>query len=99
METKHELMKGKDRKKVTTKKKNKHRWKRRLINFDIHGAFNKSPDFFLYRHLKLSLTLENSLCYCYTSYEMTDQFFMISCSNVQLQQQLEYTLLKPDCHS
>ena len=24
--------------------------------------------------------------------------FMISCSNEQLQQQLEYTLLKPDCH-
>ena len=54
---------------------------------------------FLYRHLKLSWTLENSLCYCYTSYEMTDQFFMISGSNQQLQQQLEYTLLKPDCHS
>ena len=30
---------------------------------------------------------------------MTDQFFMISSSNKQLQQQLEYTLLKPDCHS
>ena len=30
---------------------------------------------------------------------MTDQFFMISTSNEQLQQQLEYTLLKPDCHS
>ena len=30
---------------------------------------------------------------------MTDQFFMISSSNEQLQQQLEYTLLKPDCHS
>ena len=29
---------------------------------------------FLYRHLKLSKTLENSGCYCYTSYEMTDQF-------------------------
>ena len=25
--------------------------------------------------------------------------FMISCSNEQLQQQLEYTLLKPDCHN
>ena len=25
--------------------------------------------------------------------------FMISASNEQLQQQLEYTLLKPDCHS
>ena len=29
---------------------------------------------FLYRHLKLSKTLQNSLCYCYTSYEMTAQF-------------------------
>ena len=29
---------------------------------------------FLYRHLKSSQTLENSVCYCYTSYEMTDQF-------------------------
>ena len=29
---------------------------------------------FLYRHLKLSKTLENSVCYCNTSYEMTEQF-------------------------
>ena len=29
---------------------------------------------FLYSHLKLVLTLENTVCYCYTSYEMTDQF-------------------------
>ena len=27
------------------------------------------------------------------------QIFMISASNEQLQQQLEYTLQKPDCHS
>ena len=38
------------------------------------------------------------MCYCYTSYEMTDQFFMIPGSKEQLQQELEYTLLKPDCH-
>ena len=30
---------------------------------------------------------------------MTDQFFLILALNEQLQQQLEYTLLKPDCHS
>ena len=30
---------------------------------------------------------------------MTGQFFLISASNEQLEQQLEYTLLKPDCHS
>ena len=42
----------------------------------IRGAFNKFPDFFLYRHLKLSKTLEK-YCYCYTSYEMTDQFLWV----------------------
>ena len=30
---------------------------------------------------------------------MTDQFFLISGSNEQLQQEFEYTLLNPDCHS
>ena len=39
----------------------------------IRGEYDKFPDFFSYGHLKLSLTLENSLCYRYTSYEMTDQ--------------------------
>ena len=57
---------------------------------DVSVAFNFLPAFtnllvctwciqyvsrlFLYRHLKLSKTLEKSVCYCYTSYEMTDQF-------------------------
>ena len=36
----------------------------------ICGAFNKFPDFFV-QAFKI---VENSLCYCYTSYEMTDQF-------------------------
>ena len=30
---------------------------------------------------------------------MTDQFLWFQVSNEQLQQQLEYTILKPDCHS
>ena len=30
---------------------------------------------------------------------MTDHFFMISASNEQLQQQFEYTQLKPDCNT
>ena len=51
-----------------------------------------------FKHLKLLTTLENSLCYCYTSYEIT-QIFMISRSNEQLEQELEYTPLKLDCHS
>ena len=40
----------------------------------IRGEFYKLPYFFLYRHIKLSLTLDTSVCYCYTDYEMTDQF-------------------------
>ena len=56
---------------------------------------------FLYRHSKLSKTLKNSVCYCYTSWWPIFYWpiFMISGSNEQLQQELEYTLIKPDCHS
>ena len=36
---------------------------------------SRSFQIFLYRHIKLLKTLENSVCYCYTSYEMTDQFY------------------------
>ena len=43
------------------------------IMLNLRGAFNKFPDF-LYRHLKLLRTLENLVCYCYTCYEMTDQY-------------------------
>ena len=55
--------------------------------FAIFNADESSYDFFswyvvplisfqtfLYRYLKLSQTLENSVWYCYTYYEMTDQF-------------------------
>ena len=44
---------------------------------------------YIYTHIRdpiSSQTFENSLCYCYTSYEM------ISGSKEQLQQQMEYTL-------
>ena len=50
---------------------------------------------FLYRHLELSLTLENSLDILWDDRPI----FLISGSNEQLQQEFEYTLLKPDCHS
>ena len=53
---------------------------------------------FLYRHLKLSLALENSLLLLYILWDDWP-IFMISGSNEQLQQELEYTQLKPDCHS
>ena len=44
-----------------------------LINFwyNVHSI---SFQTFLYGHLKLSYTLENSVCYCYISYQMTNQF-------------------------
>ena len=59
------------------------------ISTYIGGAFNKFPDF-LYWYLKLLLL-----------YIIWDDWsiFLIPGSNEQLQQQLEYALLKPDCHS
>ena len=54
---------------------------------------------FLYRHLKLSLTLENSLRYCYTSYEMTDQFLWFQVQMNSYSSNWNTHLLKPDCHS
>ena len=72
----------------------------------IRGEFNKFSDFFVQAfkivvdssgHPRLwSLTLLYLLLYI-----LWDDWpiFMISGSNEQLQQQLEYTLLKPDCHS
>ena len=65
----------------------------------MYAVYSISFQTFLYTHLKLSETLENSVNFCCKSYEITDLFFMISGSNQQLQQLLEYTLLKHDCHS
>ena len=65
---------------------------KRLTDKHIRGAFNKIQVFFVQ-------AFKIVVCYFYTSYEMTDQIFMISDSKEQLQFQLEYTLLKPDCHS
>ena len=53
---------------------------------------------FLYRHFKLAYTWKFNLLLLYILWDDW-LIFMISCSNEQLQQQLEYTLLKPDCHS
>ena len=38
----------------------------------IYAMNSISSRTFLYRHLQLSETLENSVCYCYISYERTD---------------------------
>ena len=37
------------------------------------GVFNKFPDF-LVQAFKIDVDSWNSVCYCYISYEMTDQF-------------------------
>ena len=64
----------------------------------IRSAFNKFPDFFVQAFKigedswKFSMLL---LCIFWDDWP----FFMISGSNEQLHQELEYTLLKPDCHS
>ena len=53
----------------------------------ISGAFNKFPDSWKFSMLLLYILWDDW------------PIFMISGSNEQLQQELEYTLLKPDCHS
>ena len=66
------------------------------FNIYICGAFNKFPDLQAFKIVidcwKFSMLL---------LYILWDDWpiFMISGSNQQLQQQLEYTLLKPDCHT
>ena len=40
----------------------------------MHGAFNSFPVFFV-RTFKIFVnSSKNPVCYCYTSYEMIDQF-------------------------
>ena len=65
--------------------------------FDIRDAFNKFPDFFS----TFKIAVDSWKCGMLLLYILWDHWsiFIISASNAQLQQQLEYTLLKPDCHS
>ena len=69
-----------------------------LRNSDICGVFNKFPDFFV---LAFKIVVDSWKFSMLLLYILWDDrpIFMISCSNEQLQQQLEYTLLKPDCHN
>ena len=64
----------------------------------IPGLFNNFSDFFLqvFKIVVDSIKFSRLLLYI-----LWDDWpiFMISGSNEELQQQLEYTLLKPDCHS
>ena len=64
----------------------------------IHGAFNKIPDFFVQPFKIVGDSWKFSMLLLYIIWD-DRPIFMISGLNEQLQQQLEYTLLKPDCHS
>ena len=64
----------------------------------IRGAFNKFPDFFV-QAFKIDVdSWTFSMLLLYILWD-DSPIFMISGSNEQLQQQLECSLLKPDCHS
>ena len=64
----------------------------------IWDAFNKFPDFFVQA---FKIVVDSWKFTMLLLYILWDDWpiFMISASNEQLQQQLEYTLLKPDYHS
>ena len=63
----------------------------------ICGAFNKFPDYFVHA---FRIVIDSWKFTMLLLYILWDDWpiLMISGSNEQLQQELEYTLLKPDCH-
>ena len=64
----------------------------------IRGAIIRFPDIFV-QAFKIGVDAwKFSMLLLYISWD-DRPIFIISGSNEQLQQQLEYTLLKPDCHS
>ena len=64
----------------------------------IRGAFKKFPDFFVQAFNIVVVSWKFNVLLLYILWDDW-LILMISGSNQQLQQQLEYTLLKPDCHS
>ena len=64
----------------------------------VRGAFNKFSDIFVQAFKIVVDTWKFSILLLYILWNDWP-IFMISDLNEQLQQQLEYTLLKPDCHS
>ena len=69
-----------------------------LLSYQIRGAFNKFPDFFV---LAVKIVIDSWKFSMLLLYILWDDglIFIISGSIEQLQQELEYTLLKPECHS
>ena len=68
------------------------------LHYYLRGTFNKFPDFFVQAFKIVVDSWKFSILLLYILWDHWP-IFMISASNQQLQQQLEYTLLKPDCHS
>ena len=62
------------------------------------GAFNKFPNFFVHAFKIVIDSWKFTMLFLYILWDDWP-IFMIWGSNQQLQQQLEYTLLKPDYHS
>ena len=69
-----------------------------IIYTELRGAYDKFPDFFVWVFKIVVDSWNFSMLLLYILWDDWP-IFMISGSNEQLQQQLEYTLLKPDCHS
>ena len=70
----------------------------RVLYIYIYDAFNKFPDFFVQAFKIVVNSWKFSMLLLYILWDDWP-IFMIPGSNEQLHQQLEYTLLKPDCHS
>ena len=66
--------------------------------WELRDAFNKFQDFFVQAFKIVVDSWKFSMLLLYIWWDDWP-IFMISDSNEQLQQQLEYTILKPDCHS
>ena len=64
----------------------------------LRGACDKFPDFFVWAFKIVVDSWKFSMLLLYILWDDWP-IFMISPSNEQLQQELEYTLLNPDCHS
>ena len=69
-----------------------------IVLQNVRGAFNKFPDFFVQA---FKIVIDSWKFILLLLYILWDDWpiFMISGLNEQLQQQLEYTLLKPNYHS
>ena len=68
------------------------------ISYLVRGAFNKFPDYFVQAFKIVVDSWKFTMLLLYILWDDWS-IFMISGSNEQLQQELEYILLKPDCHS